>query len=676
MADKKTNLNKLLNKYANDTYGNINSNYELEVRFGTIGRNSISKIQFYKVIEYLLSNNFYKSSDDHILKIQNEYINNKTGRKMLSSIRTEIYGLNNIKKYCQTNSINEIEDFKLYNKEKVKDGDGNIVKPIDYPDLNFRVSLQSEKDIFKTSNFGKNILNNWGNNKKIFRHMNRISYVNDNFPLRIDMSIVKESHKKKFLIPEYTIQEAKVFESNVKYEIEIEFNNRVFNNLYSSFDLNTMTKKLHNDIKKISRIILSGLQDSYYPIPFSTRDNILNSYMNIIHDEEYIKNPKNQNKYTKQLFISSRHFIGPSSYTLQMENIVENPDLKESSIPNIRNNYTVTEKADGQRKLLYIHGNGLIYLIDMNMNVQFTGAKTNNTDIVHTIIDGEHIKYDKKNDNINLFACFDIYYIKNRDVRSLEFVPLNSEDVENNFRLPLLRNVVESIKAVSAINSDNKSPFNIEVKTFLIANKNDDIFECCKQLLDQTNMGLFDYEVDGLILTPASLGVGQNNKDDEISNFKNTWDSSFKWKPEKYNTIDFLVSTVKNESEIDVVNNLYEDGSNVTKIDDITQYKTLTLRVGYSQKKHGYINPCQMIIDDNIPSHDEFDNNKDYKPVPFYPTDPYDPNAYICNIKLVRDQHDNYKCSLKKVKYLKTILLLNLNILKPIQKSGVGYHYV
>ena len=41
MADKKTNLNKLLNKYANDTYGNINSNYELEVRFGTIGRNGI-----------------------------------------------------------------------------------------------------------------------------------------------------------------------------------------------------------------------------------------------------------------------------------------------------------------------------------------------------------------------------------------------------------------------------------------------------------------------------------------------------------------------------------------------------------------------------------------------------------------------------------------------------------
>ena len=41
----------------------------------------VFKIQFYKVIEYLLSNNFYKSSDDHILKIQNEYINNKTVKR-------------------------------------------------------------------------------------------------------------------------------------------------------------------------------------------------------------------------------------------------------------------------------------------------------------------------------------------------------------------------------------------------------------------------------------------------------------------------------------------------------------------------------------------------------------------------------------------------------------------
>ena len=76
MADKKTKLNTLLDKYSRHIYGNYNSDYELEIRFGTIGRSTITKIQFYKVIEYLLSNNFNKVSDDHILKIQNEYIIN------------------------------------------------------------------------------------------------------------------------------------------------------------------------------------------------------------------------------------------------------------------------------------------------------------------------------------------------------------------------------------------------------------------------------------------------------------------------------------------------------------------------------------------------------------------------------------------------------------------------
>ena len=50
--------------------------------------------------------------------------------------------------------------------------------------------------------------------------------------------------------------------------------------------------------------------------------------------------------------INPKDFIGPSSKTLQFMHIQPlNPDL---NIPNIRDNYTVTDKADGQRKLLYI----------------------------------------------------------------------------------------------------------------------------------------------------------------------------------------------------------------------------------------------------------------------------------------------------------------------------------
>ena len=40
---------------------------------------------------------------------------------------------------------------------------------------------------------------------------------------------------------------------------------------------------------------------------------------------------------------------------------------EETNIPNIRKNYTVTDKADGARKLLFVAQNGKLYLITTNM---------------------------------------------------------------------------------------------------------------------------------------------------------------------------------------------------------------------------------------------------------------------------------------------------------------------
>ena len=79
-------------------------------------------------------------------------------------------------------------------------------------------------------------------------------------------------------------------------------------------------------------------------------------------------------------------FIGPSSYTLQMANIA--PVNQQTNIPNIRNDYTVTDKADGQRFMMFISGSGKIYLISNNMQVVFTGALTQNKDILNSLVDG------------------------------------------------------------------------------------------------------------------------------------------------------------------------------------------------------------------------------------------------------------------------------------------------
>ena len=104
-----------------------------------------------------------------------------------------------------------------------------------------------------------------------------------------------------------------------------------------------------------------------------------------------------------------------------MINIIEiDPDIKA---PNIRQPYTVTDKADGIRKLLFIAENLRIYLIDINMNVQFTGTICGFKDYKNTILDGEHILHDKNGKFINLFLVFDLYYnvVKKTELKDTVF---------------------------------------------------------------------------------------------------------------------------------------------------------------------------------------------------------------------------------------------------------------
>ena len=125
-------------------------------------------------------------------------------------------------------------------------------------------------------------------------------------------------------------------------------------------------------VKKCITLILSGLQQTNFPISYPDQKKIINQYINILW----------KNKTFDRVF--PKNFVGPSSISLQINNIA--PINENSSIPNIRDNYTVTDKADGDRKLLFVSENkGYIYLIDTNMNVQFTGAKTMDKNLYNSI---------------------------------------------------------------------------------------------------------------------------------------------------------------------------------------------------------------------------------------------------------------------------------------------------
>ncbi len=637
-----------------------NGSLELEVRFGT--RNlkhvaSTTKIDFDNVIKTLLSAGFVmEKTDDYTLKISSEVMDAASGKPTMSNIRTEIAGLHNIQLYCKTNSLDKVHPvFVQKTAVQRDDGDDNIL-PLNFDDFNFRLSLQKEKQFAESSTTAKTVVTPWRSSRKTFRYISRSTFRNPAFPFVVDMSIVKESRRDNagsgsgnHMIPTHTFAESQVTESQPKYEIEIE----VLNDAVGQGTAFNTTKKLADALRACIKTVMSGLQGTHYPVGMAECADVAEDYMKLLHPEKETKETKETKERERPQAakpLLPKQFIGPSSYTLQLQNIV--PVNENCTIPNVRNNYTVTDKADGARKLLFVSPTGRIYLIDTNMRVQFTGAQCGNDKLFNTLLDGEHILHDKSGRFINLFAAFDVYYIAGKDVRALHFVPPSAEAPVTKFRLPLLAELMTELKARSVVRGAATCPIRMECKKFKYTGQDQSIFQCCATLMSQIDSSAFEYTTDGMIFTPADAPVGGDVGGEAAGpKTKITWPLSFKWKPTEANTIDFLATVVKDTNGQHKTTSIFTDGINVAKADQIVQYKTLTLRVGFDEKKHGYLNPCEDVIQGKLPSRssrganergaNERGSDDSYKPVPFYPTNPYDPEAHVCNVILRTDAAGN-----------------------------------
>ena len=640
----------MVDTYLSGVLQTDNGSLELEVRFGT--RNlkhvaSITKINFDNVIKTLLSAGYVmEKTDAYTLKINSEVMDAITGKPSMSNIRTEIAGLHNIQLYCKTNSLDKVHPI-FVQKTAFQRDDGDNVPPLNFDDFNFRLSLQKEKQFAESSTTAKTVVDPWRRSRKTFRYINRSTFRNPDMPFVVDLSIVKESRRDygasnggSNMIPVHTFAESQVTESQPKYEIEIE----MLNDAVGQGTAFNSARKLADALRACIKTVMSGLQGTNYPVGLAERAEVADNYMQLLHPERdrELRERKENDKPGKPLL--PKQFIGPSSYTLQLQNIV--PVNANCTIPNVRNNYTVTDKADGARKLLFVSSSGRMYLIDTNMSVQFTGAQCGNDKLFNTLLDGEHIMHDKVGRFINLFAAFDAYYISGKDVRALHFVPPSAEAPISKFRLPLLVEAVTELKARSIVRGAATCPIRIEYKKFKYTGQDQSIFQCCATLMSQIDSNSYEYTTDGMIFTPADAPVGGEAGGEAAGpKTKITWPMSFKWKPTEANTIDFLATTVKDSNGQPKITSIYTDGINVSKLDQIVQYKTLTLRVGFDEKKHGYLNPCEDVIQGKLPARKGADrgaaSEDSYKPAPFYPTNPYDPDAHICNVILRADAAGN-----------------------------------
>ena len=631
-------------------------NDELEVRFGTNPYHALTKIDFDNIIEKIKSLGFTSdyTEGEYSLNISNEYDDPRSGRKKMGNIRTSIKSLPAIEKYCKDNTLTEETIFeqiysqnvsfqqKFRKKVRLENENGEekeiSLAPIDFRDFEFRVNYKSELQLTienKGSFKVKNLLNDWSNQKKTFRLIKRYSYKTHNLPFRIDCSIVKTSKKRKYFIPEYTVEQSEVFKNPENYEIEIELLNDKARN-YNEEELTIM-------LKNIIKIILSGWQQSSFPISFKEEKTIQTEYMKLIYDNKPLPKTKDG---TKTRYIRSSDFIGPSSISLEVSNII--PIDGDSNIPNINNKYSVTEKADGLRKLLFVSKIGKIYLMDTNMNIQFTGMVTKHRNMYNSIIDGEHVLYNKAGEFINLYLAFDIYYKNKENHKGFPFIQMeglkymNDNLPKDKFRLNVLNKFIKELEP-SCVVLDYDSPLKIQAKNFYTnLEEETNIFAQCKIILDGLSENMFEYETDGLIFTPCDKSVGSNNIGEIIPPKKVTWNHSMKWKPSEYNTVDFLISTVKDGGDNEEIGNIFKTGLNVSVNNQIVQYKTVILRVGFDENKHGFINPCADLIEGNFPKYNQINENNKYKPMPFIPTR-YTPNFPIYECRLVLDNKGSTK---------------------------------
>ncbi len=544
---------------------------------------NIDKMQFERIHQTLMSYGFTKKKEEYQLKIIH-YLNDP-----MSKIRCELNDLTHIREFCKTNVLPQETNYVL--KQRMDE----YPQYYENKEFQFRFAIQKEVLLDPSDKRIDEIQTNSSVSDKSFRYMTRISLTHPDLPgIQVDLSIVKSVKNRGDLVKEKTFSASRLFSEEETYEVELEL-----------VDLETIHRHMNStkqSIEKTIRYIQCGIQNTSYPIPKKEQVALLDEYLSLIFVTD------------KPKTIDTKSFIGPSSYTLQKVNIVNDPD---NQAPCILKDFCVTEKADGERRMCMISRNGRIYFIDTNMKVQYTGCFTKKTELFATLIDGEFIPYGLHRTTLDLYAAFDLYFYNGKNTRKEPFY--SKTDKKNRYeRLRLiLKHLQESVEY-----ENESNPMKFRVKEFHMSDESTTIQECCQKLFHKIDTGVFEYENDGLIFTSMTLGVGMETPEDKVKNYKYTWTQSFKWKPPEFNTIDFLIQMKGDTHYI-----------SSTKTQNTEPYKMLYLYVGHDPRQ-GIIHPQDMLFQGKVPS----TTDGSYSKTLFIPSDPYDATAYQAFLPLQERQ--------------------------------------
>lgn len=498
-----------------------------------------------------------------------------------TGVRFSIFGMGVIQQFCR----DDVLAGKPYTA-MIKDKASGETK-LDLDDYDVRIKVRREVPLANDDPKIKEILTRWPNQKKAFRMIRRWTFRGKG--IRFDMSMIRSTSKN--IKGEYrwvnSFNQEAFLENAPTYEIEVE--------LIREEGL-TPPVAVQNLVRGVGEV-LRGIQKNILLLRKSVRARVIAEYTSLAGT------PK---------------FRGVAPRTLQVKNMTFQ---REPKVPNIRDGYNVTDKADGLRVMPFCDEKGELWMIDMGLNVYRTGLKK--VACANTLLDGEWVTKDVTGSPIQQLLLFDIYYgLGGKKVSQLPFV-LGEEGKEGrNGALDAWLKAWDPTEQKTVKGLTPETTIKVAKKTFLIGNAGDlSIFEAADRCLSTERI----YHTDGLIFTSNTVPIPDYAGA--------TFDQQFKWKPAEENTIDFLAVTEKDP-----------DNPRVDKISlgvkpetgETIRYKTLRLFVG-SSRNTAFDDPRATILNElPLPVGPEKDKG-DYKPAIFIPANYSDTMASVCYREVMTD---------------------------------------
>jgi len=289
-------------------------------------------------------------------------------------------------------------------------------------------------------------------------------------------------------------------------------------------------KKSAEDVVKsllrAASVLLKTLWNVHYLVPDSLTRAVRQEYADLVNG----RSPR------------PPQFIGPKPVTLMQEHLCT--IVRDGG-------YTLTEKADGERRFLMVDREGRLFTVDDRLDFSFTGLTSREkTEDAGTLLDGEYLPATSERP-YPLFLAFDIYFWAGKDVRSLPLMTTTTGSGADKEEVPSRLALGRKFLTHAADRFQPRSPdrdCRCEMKTFYPVHGGgsmDSLHEAVRNIVRRREARLFPYDVDGLIFTPARLAVGQEDKKECVQASSGgrggTWRAAFKWKPPEMNTVDFLV---------------------------------------------------------------------------------------------------------------------------------------